>query len=90
MSMLIPLAGFALGLAVGRWWTVAAAMPFWAAIVWMDQLDGRLTILVASQLKGEPRWQRVAAHCPRQRCFPQQCAGVVFTQAVHSASRSAC
>jgi hypothetical protein len=50
MSMLIPLAGFALGLAVGRWWTVAAAMPFWAAIVWMDQLDGRLTILVASQL----------------------------------------
>jgi hypothetical protein len=50
MSMLIPLAGFALGLAVGRWWIVAAAMPFWAAIVWMDQLDGRLTILVASQL----------------------------------------
>ena len=50
MSMLNPLAGFALGLAVGRWWTVAAAMPFWAAIVWMDQLDGRLTILVASQL----------------------------------------
>jgi len=48
--MLIPLAGFALGLAVGRWWTVAAAMPFWAAIVWMDQLDGRLTIVVASQL----------------------------------------
>ena len=48
--MLIPLAGFALGLAVGRWWIVAAAMPFWAAIVWMDQLDGRLTILVASQL----------------------------------------
>ena len=50
MSMLIPLAGFALGLAVGRWWTVAAAMPFWAAIVWMDKLDGRLTIVVASQL----------------------------------------
>jgi len=50
MSMLIPLAGFALGLAVGRWWVVAAAMPFWAAIVWMDQLDGRLTIVVASQL----------------------------------------
>lgn len=50
MSMLIPLAGFALGLAVGRWWIVAAAMPFWAAIVWMDQLDRRLTILVASQL----------------------------------------
>jgi len=50
MSMLIPLAGFALGLAVGRWWIVAAAMPFWAAIVWMDKLDGRLTIVVASQL----------------------------------------
>jgi hypothetical protein len=50
MSMLIPLGGFALGLAVGRWWIVAAVMPFWAAIVWMDQLDGRLTIVVASQL----------------------------------------
>ena len=50
MSMLIPLGGFALGLAVGRWWIVAAVMPFWAAIVWMDQLEGRLTIVVASQL----------------------------------------
>lgn len=50
MAMLIPLGGFALGLAVGRWWIVAAAMPFWAAIVWMDQLDGRLTVVVASQL----------------------------------------
>ena len=50
MSMLIPLAGFGLGLAVGRWWIVAAAMPFWASIVWMDQLEGRLTIVVASQL----------------------------------------
>jgi uncharacterized membrane protein YhaH (DUF805 family) len=50
MSMLIPLGGFALGLAVGRWWIVAVVMPFWAGIVWMDQLDGRLTVVVASQL----------------------------------------
>ena len=50
MAMLIPVGGFALGLVVGRWWAVAAAMPFWAAIVWLDQLEGRLTIVVASQL----------------------------------------
>ena len=48
--MLIPLGGFALGVAVGRWWIVAAAMPFWAVFVWMDELDGRLTVVVASQL----------------------------------------
>lgn len=48
--MLIPVGGFALGLVAGRWWIVAAAIPFWAAFVWMDQLDGRLTIMVASQL----------------------------------------
>ena len=50
MWMLIPLAGFALGLGVGRWWTVAAAMPFWAYIVYLDDLEGRLTLVVASQL----------------------------------------
>lgn len=50
MWMLIPLGGFALGLGVGRWWTVAAAMPFWAYIVYLDDLEGRLTLVVASQL----------------------------------------
>jgi uncharacterized membrane protein YccC len=52
MWMLIPLGGFALGLAVGRWWIVAAAMPFWAYIVYMDELQGSLTIVVASMLSG--------------------------------------
>lgn len=52
MAMLIPLGGFALGLAVGRWWVVAAAMPFWAWIVYLDELDGRLTVWVASLLAG--------------------------------------
>ena len=52
MAMLIPVAGFALGLAVGRWWILAAAMPFWAAIVYLDELDGNLTLLVASVLSG--------------------------------------
>jgi hypothetical protein len=50
MAMLIPVGGFALGLLVGRWWIVAAATPFWAAIVYLDELDGTLTIWVASLL----------------------------------------
>ena len=52
MWMLIPLGGFALGLGVGRWWTVAAAMPFWAYIVYADELEGNLTLWVASVLAG--------------------------------------
>jgi len=50
--MLIPVAGFALGVAVGRWWIIAAAMPFWAAIVYLDELGGNLTLWVASVLSG--------------------------------------
>ena len=50
MAMLIPVAGFALGLAVGRWWILAAATPFWAAIVYLDELDETLTLWVASLL----------------------------------------
>jgi hypothetical protein len=52
MAMLIPVAGFALGVAVGRWWIIAAAMPFWAAIVYLDELGGNLTLWVASVLSG--------------------------------------
>jgi len=52
MAMLIPVGGFALGLAVGRWWIIAAAVPFWAVIVYLDELDGRLTVVVASMLTG--------------------------------------
>jgi hypothetical protein len=50
--MLFPLGGFALGLAVGRWWIVAAATPFWAYIVYLDELGGNLTLWVASVLAG--------------------------------------
>ena len=52
MWMLIPLGGFALGLAIGRWWIVAASMPLWAYIVYLDELDGRLTVVIASLLAG--------------------------------------
>ena len=52
MAMLIPVGGFALGLAVGRWWIVAAAMPFWAVIVYLDELDGAPTLWAASILSG--------------------------------------
>jgi hypothetical protein len=50
MAMLIPVGGFALGLLVGRWWIVAATAPFWAVIVYLDELDGSLTIWIASLL----------------------------------------
>jgi len=52
MAMLIPVGGFALGLLVGRWWIVAAATPFWAVIVYLDELDGRLTVWIATLLTG--------------------------------------
>jgi len=52
MWMLIPLGGFAVGLSVGRWWTLAAAMPLWAYIVYLDELHGSLTVAVASMLAG--------------------------------------
>lgn len=52
MWMLIPLGGFALGLGVGRWWIVAAALPFWAYIVYLDELHGSLTLVVACELAG--------------------------------------
>jgi hypothetical protein len=50
MGLLIPLGGFALGLVVGRWWIVAATVPFWAAFVYLGELDGRLTAWVATVL----------------------------------------
>jgi hypothetical protein len=50
MYVLIPLGGFVLGLAVGRWWIVAAAVPLWAYIVQAGELEGNLTLWVASSL----------------------------------------
>jgi hypothetical protein len=50
MYVFIPFGGFVLGLAVGRWWIVPAAVPLWAYIVQVDKLEGNLTIWVASTL----------------------------------------
>jgi hypothetical protein len=48
--VLIPLAGFVLGLVVGRWWIVAAAVPFGAYIVETNELEGNLGVWVALTL----------------------------------------
>jgi hypothetical protein len=42
MWMLIPLAGFVVGLAVARWWVVLAAAPFGAYILATNSLEGHL------------------------------------------------
>jgi hypothetical protein len=46
MYVFIPFGGFVLGLAVGRWWIVAAAVPLWAYIVQVDKLEGNLTLSI--------------------------------------------
>jgi hypothetical protein len=45
--MLIPIGGFALGLAVPRWWVVAAAVPFGAYVVLTNELEGNVGLWVA-------------------------------------------
>jgi uncharacterized membrane protein YhaH (DUF805 family) len=45
--MLIPLAGFALGLAVPRWWVVTAAVPFGAYVVLTNELEGNVGLWIA-------------------------------------------
>lgn len=47
MWVFIPLVGFVVGAAVGRWWAVAAAVPFGAYIVETSPLQGRLGVWVA-------------------------------------------
>ena len=47
MWALIPLSGFALGLAVPRWWIVAAALPLGVYIVHAHTLEGNLSLWVA-------------------------------------------
>jgi uncharacterized membrane protein YccC len=44
---LIPVAGFVLGLAVARWWVVAAALPFGAYVLATNGLEGHLGEWVA-------------------------------------------
>jgi hypothetical protein len=46
----IPLAGFVLGLAIGRWWIVSAAIPFGAYVLNSNDLEGNLGEWVAFSL----------------------------------------
>jgi uncharacterized membrane protein YhaH (DUF805 family) len=50
MAVLIPLAGFAVGLAVGRWWALAAAAPLGAWVLATNGLDGHAGTLIAGYL----------------------------------------
>jgi hypothetical protein len=45
--VLIPLAGFVLGLAVPRWWMLLAALPFGAWILAQNELEGHIAEWVA-------------------------------------------
>jgi uncharacterized membrane protein YhaH (DUF805 family) len=47
VELLIPLAGFAVGLVVGRWWAVAAAAPFGGWILATNNLQGHVGALIA-------------------------------------------
>jgi hypothetical protein len=47
MWLLIPVTGFVLGAAVGRWWAVAVAIPFGAYILATNNLEGHLGVWVA-------------------------------------------
>ena len=50
MYALIPIAGFVFGLVLGRWWSLVAVIPLWAWIMATSEIDGRVTIWVASVL----------------------------------------
>jgi hypothetical protein len=47
MWMVIPLAGFLLGLVFARWWLVAFAVPFGAYVLATNELEGNLGEWVA-------------------------------------------
>jgi uncharacterized membrane protein YhaH (DUF805 family) len=48
--LVIPLAGFVVGLAFGRWWIVLAALPLGAYILAANDLEGHLGLWVAFML----------------------------------------
>jgi hypothetical protein len=48
--MLIPLAGFAFGLAFGRWWGLLAVIPLGAWILATNELKGNVGLWVAGVL----------------------------------------
>lgn len=50
MWLVIPLAGFVVGLAVGRWWVTLAALPLGAYILAANELEGNIGLWVAFML----------------------------------------
>src|SRR4029453_10767715 len=50
MWLCIPLAGFVIGLIVGRWWIVLAALPLGAYVLLANDLEGSLGVWVALTL----------------------------------------
>jgi hypothetical protein len=45
--MLIPIAGFFIGLAYPRWWVVAAAVPFGIWVMLTNELEDKIGLWVA-------------------------------------------
>ena len=50
MWILIPLAGFMLGLALGRWWALVAVVPLPAWILATSNLEGHIAVWIATML----------------------------------------
>ncbi len=50
MYALIPVAGFVFGVVLGRWWSLVAVVPLWAWIMATSEIDGHVTLWVASVL----------------------------------------
>lgn len=48
--MLIPIAGFVLGLAFGRWWALLAVIPLGSWILATSNLGGHVGVWVAAVL----------------------------------------
>ena len=48
--MLIPIAGFAVGLAFGRWWALLAVIPLASWILATNNLDGNVGFWIAAVL----------------------------------------
>lgn len=50
MWIVIPLAGFVLGLALGRWWALAAVVPLPVWIFATSNLEGHVSAWIATML----------------------------------------
>lgn len=50
MWILIPLGGFVLGLALGRWWALVAVVPLPVWILASNDLEGHIELWIATML----------------------------------------